>query len=156
MSKKCIYYIDGNTNKVKMVSGDDFVITERRCVLKPNGDIDYYLDPDDYTKKADGSPATNKDSSSVFEEIAIDGGTKDIYWKVVRDKTSPSPDYEIHVSDTKLDEGYVHFGPTHKIDGSTIALNNMKLMRCYYASKSKDALFRACYSYVNKSKEKGE
>ena len=40
-----------------------FITGNKPCALKYDGTIDYYLDPDDYTKKADGTASDISDSS---------------------------------------------------------------------------------------------
>ena len=40
-----------------------FITGNKPCALKYDGTIDYYLDPDDYTKKADGTASDVSDSS---------------------------------------------------------------------------------------------
>ena len=56
------------------------------CMLKYDGTVDYYLDPDDYTKKADGTASDVANSAyggNAMMEWGQDGCK--IYWKIVPD-----------------------------------------------------------------------
>lgn len=78
----------------------------RPCMLKYDGTVDYYLDPNDYSKKEDGTPSDVADfeyGGNAMMEWGRDG--KKIWYKVVpegEDNTSAS----IYFSDYQLDEGF--------------------------------------------------
>ena len=78
----------------------------RPCMLKYDGTVDYYLDPDDYSKKADGTPSDIEDLSypgNAMMEWGKNG--RKIWIKLV-----PSNDHldaaSIYISDTKVDSDY--------------------------------------------------
>lgn len=73
------------------------------CLLK-NGVVQYYLNPSDYTKKADG---TNADITSGNDGDVMIEFPK-IYWKFETIGT----DLYIRFSDTKVDSGYKCWGHT--------------------------------------------
>ncbi|MDD5880985.1 hypothetical protein [Stecheria intestinalis] len=78
----------------------------RPCMVKFNGTVDYYLDPDDFTKKADGTP-------SDYNNTAYDGNAmiewgqngKKIWWKVVPDSDDPTS-ADFYFADEKVDSTY--------------------------------------------------
>lgn len=71
----------------------------RRCVLNANGSVNYYLDPTDSTKKADGTPAilTGADGNVMVEipkfyfkhSLASNVNT----WNI---RTNPAPEFTVH------------------------------------------------------------
>lgn len=71
----------------------------RPCMLKSNGTVDYYLNPDDYTKKADGSASdvtnTAYDGNAMMEFPAIFTKVEHVGSKLY-----------IYVASEKLDSGY--------------------------------------------------
>ena len=71
----------------------------RPCVLKNNGTVAYYLDPDDYTKKADGTAA---DISS----ISMDGDVMVEFPKIWVKRTEDSNYYYTYIADHQVDSNY--------------------------------------------------
>jgi hypothetical protein len=74
----------------------------RPCMLKTDGTIDYYLDPDDYTKKADGMTASDVADSSY-------GGNAMMEWMPVFIKVeaaSGDSGYTVWFSDKKVDADF--------------------------------------------------
>ena len=99
-------------------SWKDAFFLPRPCMLKSDGTVDYYLDPDDYTKKADGT-------ASDITNDAYDGNAmmkwgkngRKIWYKIVpdaNDDTSAS----VYIADYQVDEGYVDY-PFHSFDGAS-------------------------------------
>lgn len=78
----------------------------RPCMLKYEGTVDYYLDPNDYSKKADGTPSDVADDTyggNAMMEWGQNG--KKIWYKIVpdaNDNTSAS----IYIADHQADEGF--------------------------------------------------
>lgn len=75
------------------------------CMLKSDGTVDYYLDPNDYTKKADGTASdianTSYDGNAMMEWGQ--NGAK-IYWKIIPDNDNKG--FTFCVANSKLDEDY--------------------------------------------------
>lgn len=71
----------------------------RPCVLK-NGVIQYYLDPNDFTKKEDGS---NSHLTSADGDVMIEFG-KTLWWKWTDEGTT----YTIEISDKEFDGAVKH------------------------------------------------
>ena len=75
------------------------------CMLKSDGTVDYYLDPNDYTKKADGTASdianTSYDGNAMMEWGQ--NGNK-IYWKIIPDNDNKG--FTFCVANSKLDEDY--------------------------------------------------
>lgn len=69
------------------------------CMLKYDGTVDYYLDPNDYTKKEDGSASDVADSS--YEGNAM------MEWpKIYTKRWEEDGIYHFRCSDVKLDDDY--------------------------------------------------
>ena len=71
------------------------------CMLKSNGEVDYYLNPDDYTKKADGTASDVADTS--YDGNAMMEWPK-IYWKIVPNTDTKSAD--VYIADHRADDDY--------------------------------------------------
>lgn len=99
-------------------SWKDAFFLPRPCMLKSDGTVDYYLDPDDYTKKADGAAsdiANDAYDGNAMMEWGKNG--RKIWYKIVpdaNDDTSAS----VYIADYQVDEGYVDY-PFHSFDGAS-------------------------------------
>jgi len=85
--------------------GDAFFLP-RPCMVKSSGVRDYYLDPDDYTKKLDGTPSDvaniDYDGNAMMEW----GNGEHIIWiKFVADKNDPHSG-TVLIADHKEDDGF--------------------------------------------------
>lgn len=78
----------------------------RPCMLKYDGTVDYYLDPDDYTKKEDGT-ASDVSNSAYAGNAMIEWGQngRRIYYKVVPDSGS-NVNATVYIADGKPDDDY--------------------------------------------------
>lgn len=79
----------------------DAFFIPRPCMVKYNGERDYYLDPDDYTKKEDGTSSDVADTS--YAGNAMMEWPK-IWWKVVPDSDDKSA--SVYIADHKADEDF--------------------------------------------------
>lgn len=99
-------------------SWKDAFFLPRPCMLKSDGTVDYYLDPDDYTKKADGTAsdiANDAYDGNAMMEWGKNG--RKIWYKIVpdaNDDTSAS----VYIADYQVDKGYVDY-PFHSFDGAS-------------------------------------
>ena len=99
-------------------SWKDAFFLPRPCMLKSDGTVDYYLDPDDYTKKADGT-ASDITNDAYDGNAMMEWGKngRKIWYKIVpdaNDDTSAS----VYIADYQVDEGYVDY-PFHSFDGAS-------------------------------------
>lgn len=119
-----ITYIETNANytpaKMDFTAGkfdygdwqDAFFMKFRPCFLNYDGTVEYYLDPDDYTKKEDGTtytPSLN-DNGNVMIEFPK------VYWKI---KPISEDVAEVYISDAKQDDEYVCWSHMD-VDGNEI------------------------------------
>lgn len=79
---------------------DVFFMDFKPCMLKYDGTVDYYLNPDDYTLKDGGTPSDVTDTS--YEGNAMIEFPK-IYWKITDNGDDTA---NIYISDKKLDDGF--------------------------------------------------
>ena len=78
----------------------------RPCMLKYDGTVDYYLDPNDYTKKADGTASDVGDwnyGGNAMMEWGQNG--KKIWYKIVPDNDDTTS-ASVYIADNQVDSGY--------------------------------------------------
>lgn len=86
-------------------SWKDAFFMPRPCMLKYDGTVDYYLDPDDYTKKADGTASDVADTNyggNAMMEWGQNG--KKIWLKVVPDADTKSG--TVYIADHQVDSTF--------------------------------------------------
>lgn len=87
-------------------SWEDAFFMPKPCMLKYDGTVNYYLDPNDYSKKEDGTASDVADDTyegNAMMEWGRDG--RQIWYKVVPDEDD-NTSASIYFSDYKLDEGF--------------------------------------------------
>lgn len=96
-------FMDYTADRFNYGDWQDAFIMPRPCMLNTNGTVAYYLDPDDYTKKADG---TDSDVSNVdFDGNAMNEWGK-IFWKVTDNGDGTGT---FLFSDKKVDADFVYW-----------------------------------------------
>ena len=73
------------------------------CMLKYDGTVDYYLDPNDYTKKADGTASDVADTE--YEGNAMMEWPK-IWLKIVPDESKNNQEADIFIANQQVDDDY--------------------------------------------------
>jgi hypothetical protein len=119
------------------VTASDFVIQNihdkmRGCLLLDNGTVNYYLDPEDWTKKADGSASTLTGADGmVMVEIPkfyVKNGSSGDIWKPLISPVALDEDYELHEAFEKdgveVDHRYISAYDAAAISGSTVIETN--------------------------------
>lgn len=114
------------------------------CVLNYDGTVEYYLDPNDYTKKIDGTPS-NIDDLNINGNVMLE--FPKIYYKFVPDIGGLDGDF--YVSNYKVDEDYEcwcnYDADNNEIDHFYIAAYN----GCCYNGKMRSISGLALPKYVN-------
>ena len=77
-----------------------FIKDLKPCMLKYDGTVDYELDKNDYTKKADGTYSDV--ANTTYEGNAMVGIPK-VYWKIVDNGDDTA---NVYISDMKIDEDF--------------------------------------------------
>ena len=91
--------------------GDKWFVTDNKpCMMKPDGTVDYYLDPDDYDLKEDGTASDVSNTSYNGNAMAL----IPLCW--VKRYEEDGYEYEI-VSDVQYDSDYKAYAHT-RADGS--------------------------------------
>lgn len=91
---------------------EDAFFMPKPCMLKYNGTVDYYLDPNDYTKRYDG---TNSDVANTAY-----GGNAMIQWpKMYFKRYKDGSRRYVYISDTKVDNDYKCYSH-HDANGNEI------------------------------------
>lgn len=86
----------------------DAFFMPRPCMVKYNGEVDYYLDPDDYTKKEDGTASDVADGSyggNAMMEWGQNG--KRIWIKFVSDSDNKSG--SVYIADHQADDDFTAY-----------------------------------------------
>lgn len=99
-------YMDYTNNKFEWGSWKDAFFMPKPCMLKSDGTVDYYLDPDDYLKKADGTPSDVADDS--YDGNAMMEWGRDnqrIWYKIVPDDLD-STNASIYISNQCVNNDY--------------------------------------------------
>lgn len=96
--------MDYTNNKFAWGSWGDAFFLPRPCMLKYDGTVDYYLDPDDYSKKADGVTASDVADPSYGGNAMMEWGQngKKIWYKIVPD-TGDNTSASVYISDYQVD-----------------------------------------------------
>lgn len=126
------FKIDLSTGIPNYGSWKDSFFMPRSCMLRSNGKVAYYLNEDDETKKADGTPSdvANKDfdGNAMVEFGSPDGH---IIWHKIAPTTDDALGYKVYVSNYKLDADY-HAWAFHNL--------NSKLVKHFYLPKYNTSL----------------
>ena len=93
-------YMDYTNNVFNYGDWGDAFFLPRPCMLLPNGTVDYYLNANDYTKKADGT-ASDIANTSYTGNAMMEWPR--IYWKVKPYGTNSAV---IWIADKALDDDY--------------------------------------------------
>lgn len=100
-------YMDYNINTFNYGSWKNAFFMPRPCMLKYDGTVDYYLDPNDYSKKEDGITSSDIADFNYIGNAMMEWGqnNKKIWYKIVPD-TDDDTSASIYISDTQVDENY--------------------------------------------------
>ena len=79
----------------------------RPCMLKYDGTVDYYLDPNDYSKKADGVTASDVADTTYGGNAMMEWGQngKKIWYKIVPD-TGDDTSASVYIADYQVDADF--------------------------------------------------
>lgn len=88
-------------------SWEDAFFMPRPCMLKYDGTVDYYLNPNNYAFKEDGVTASDVADTSYGGNAMMEWGRdgKKIWYKIVPDATPEG--VSIYVADRQVDDDYV-------------------------------------------------
>lgn len=109
-----------------------FMKNTKPCMLKYDGTVDYYLDPNDYSLKEDG---TASDISNIAYEGNVMIQIPKVYYKIVPDETDTNI-CTVYITDEKMDDDFVCW--------SHIDSNGNEIDYCYVSAynSSKDSADR--------------
>lgn len=98
-------YMDFANGEFNWGSWENAFFIPKPCMLKYDGTVDYYLDPDDYTKKEDGTASDVADTNYGGNAMMEWGqGGKKIWYKIV--PYSGNISAAIYVADHQADAGF--------------------------------------------------
>ena len=97
--------MDYTADKFNYGSWGDAFFMPRPCMLKSDGTVAYYLNPDDYSKKADGT-ASDISNTSFDGNAMMEWGQngKKIWMKIVPDSDGKSS--SVYISDHQADQNF--------------------------------------------------
>nr|WP_308496100.1 hypothetical protein [uncultured Agathobacter sp.] len=149
------------TGKFEYGSWGNAFFLPRPCMLKTDGTVDYYLNENDYSKKADGTASditnVNYDGNAMME---WGDGTNLIWWKIEPDKGNPNS-ASLYVANYQADKdfknlnfidingnGKAHFY-TPIYNGSLDSNNKLRSISGQTVIKSKTASQEMTYARAN-------
>ncbi len=96
-----------STGEFNYGSWENAFFMPRPCMLKYSGKVAYYLDPNDYTKKEDGTPS-DVDNVDFPGNAMMEWGQngQKIWYKIVPDNGTSSTSANIYIANYKADEDY--------------------------------------------------
>ena len=141
----------------------DAFFMPRPCMLKYDGTVDYYLNENDYTKKADGT-ASDIASADYGGNAMMEwgDGTNLIWWKIVPDKGNDKS-ASIYIANYKADDDFVCYNHIDKdgnvkshfytaiYNGSLDSSNRLRSISGQTVMKSKTATQEMSYANANGS-----
>lgn len=97
-----------STGKFNWGSWRDAFFLPRPCMLKYDGTVDYYLDPDDYSKKYDGVTPSDVADDTYGGNAMIEWGQdgKKIWYKIIPD-SGDNTSATVYIADYQVDEDFV-------------------------------------------------
>lgn len=99
-------YMDYTHNVFNYGSWGNAFFMPKPCMLKYDGTVDYYLNPDDYSKKVDGTASDVADSSyggNAMMEWGQNG--KKIWYAIVPD-TGDNTSATVYIADYQVDDNF--------------------------------------------------
>lgn len=97
-------YMDYTNNTFNYGSWEDAFFMPKPCMLKYDGTVDYYLDPNDYTKKEDGVTASDVANTSYGGNAMMEWPK--IWLKIVPDATASNKSADIYIANYKADADF--------------------------------------------------
>ena len=97
-------YMDYTNDEFNYGSWENAFFMPKPCMLKFDGTVDYYLDPNDYTKKADGTASDVASSTTANAMMEWGQNGKKIWYKIVPSGTKKSAD--VYIADHQEDGDY--------------------------------------------------
>ena len=99
-------YMDYANSKFNYGSWAGAFFMPRPCMVRQTGGVAYYLDPDDYAKKEDGTASDIADTTFAGNAMMEWGQNgKKIWYKIVPDAGDPTS-ASVYISDERLDPDY--------------------------------------------------
>ena len=122
-------YMDYDNDEFNYGSWRNAFFMPKPCMVKTDGTVDYYLDPDDYTKKLDGS-ASDISNDSYDGNAMIQVPTVWVYVRKIRNKTYVS------LSNAQVDNNY-HAYAHHDRNGNVVPYIYWPIYEGYLDSNNK-------------------
>ena len=111
-------HMDFENNTFDYGTWEDAFFMPKPCMVKYDGTLDYYLDPNDYTKKIDGTTSDIDNISYEGNAMIEWGGGGKIWYKIVPDDQDNSS-ATIFFSNAQMDSDYVDWS-FHNYKGENI------------------------------------
>lgn len=99
-------YMDFDNNTWNYGDWENAFFMPKPCMLKYDGTVDYYLDPNDYSKKVDGTDSDVNNASyggNAMMEWGRDG--RQIWYKIVPNEADPTS-ADVYIANAQVDNDY--------------------------------------------------
>lgn len=111
--------MDYTNNKFDYGSWEDAFFMPRPCMVRFDGTVDYYLDPNDYSKKADGSASDAANTSYAGNAMMEWGRDGKKIWMKIQPDSGDANSATIYIADHQVDSTY-HDWPFHNCKGVSV------------------------------------
>lgn len=111
-------YMDFVNDKFNYGSWGNAFFMPKPCMLKYDGTLDYYLDPNDYSKKIDGTASDISDMSYEGNAMIEWGAGGKIWYKIIPDGNDQSS-ATISFANAQMDSDYVDWS-FHNYNGNVV------------------------------------
>ena len=101
--------MDYTNNKFDYGSWEDAFFMPRPCMVRFDGTVDYYLDPNDYSKKADGSASDVANTSYAGNAMMEWGRDGKKIWMKIQPDSGDANSATIYIADHQVDSTYHDF-----------------------------------------------
>lgn len=98
-------YMDYTKGNFNYGSWGDAFFMPRPCMLKFNGQVDYYLDPNDFTKKVDGTASDVANPDYEGNAMMEWGQNGDKIWYTIENDADDNG-YTVYISNNQVDRTY--------------------------------------------------
>ena len=112
-------YMDYNEGSFNYGSWEDAFFMPRPCMVERSGNVAYYLNPNDYTKKADGTASDVADTSYSGNAMMEWGRNGKKIWMKIDPDSGDANSCSVYIADHRVDATY-HDWSFHNCNGVSV------------------------------------
>lgn len=112
-------YMDYNEGSFNYGSWEDTFFMPRPCMVERSGNVAYYLNPNDYTKKADGTASDIADTAYAGNAMMEWGRDGKKIWMKIEPDSGDTNSCNVYIADHRVDSTF-HDWPFHNCKGVSV------------------------------------